>query len=137
MPFWAKFNVERSAEGLERYLDAAEPYDEIDLMLFSHGVVSLGLASIERWRSVLACAGSRGRLLGVDPNAYPADFATFARYHPALRRLPSRCPMPDALTLGQLAQFVTEFGARFPVEWHGLGADREPAANASDRCASH
>lgn len=123
VPFWAKFNVQSSVEALEGYLDHAEPYDEINLMLFSHGVSSYGLASIERWRSVLARARRRGGLLGVDPKAYPADFATFARYHPALRRIPSRCPMPEALTLGQLAQFVGEFGARFPVEWHGLGAD--------------
>jgi hypothetical protein len=29
VPFWATFPVERSARALERYLDRAEPYDEI------------------------------------------------------------------------------------------------------------
>jgi hypothetical protein len=136
VPFWAKFNVQSSAEALERYLDGTEPYDEIDLMLFSHGVSSFGLAPIERWRSLLSRARRRSGLLGVDPNAYPADFATFARYHPALRRIPSRCPMPAPLTMEQLEQFVAELGARFPVEWHGLGAEREAtAASTSGRRA--
>ena len=64
---------------LERYLDACEPYDEIRLMLFAHGVDSIGLAPIGRWRGLLARARAHGRFVGVDEKAYPADFATFAR----------------------------------------------------------
>ena len=89
-----KFNTEVSARALERYLGQTEPYDEIDLMLFAHGVRSIGLAPIERWRTILARARQRGRFVGVDEQAYPADFAVFARYNPALRRIDGRRPMP-------------------------------------------
>jgi hypothetical protein len=128
IPFWAKFNTAPAAEGLERYLDAAEPYDQIDLTLFSHGVSSLGLAPIERWRGILARARRHGSLLGGDPKAYPADFAVFARYHPALHRIPSRCPMPTQfLTVEQLAEFLAQSADRFVPEWQG-----RRAANAGD-----
>ena len=57
------------------------------------------------------------------PNAYPADFAVFARYHPALRALPPRSQMPDSLlTMQQLTDFLAAFGDRFAPKWEGLGA---------------
>ena len=124
VPFWAKFNTEPAADGLERYLDAAEPYDVIDLTLFSHGVSSIALAAIERWQAILARARRSGSLLGVDPQAYPSDFAVFARYHPAMRALSPECPLPQSpLTMDQLKEFVARSGDRFRLEWKGLGAD--------------
>jgi hypothetical protein len=107
VPFWMTFNTEMSAAALEGYLDATEPYDEIHLMLFAHGVDSIGLAPIERWRGLLARARERGRFVGVDEKAYPADFATYARYHPALRALPGRSPLPSPLTWDQLETFLS------------------------------
>lgn len=106
VPFWAKFNTEVSAASLERYLDGCEPYDEIHLMLFAHGVDSIGLAPIERWRGLLARARDRGRFVGVDEEAYPADFATFVRYHPALRAIPGRLPLPPPLGWDQIEAFL-------------------------------
>jgi hypothetical protein len=88
VPFWLTFNTEPSAACLERYLREAEPYDEIAMMLFAHGAESIGLAPIERWRSLLGQARRRGHLLGVDEASYPGDFATFARYHAALPEVP-------------------------------------------------
>jgi hypothetical protein len=93
VPFWVKFNTEGSAAALERHLDDAEPYDEIRLMLFAHGVHSIGLTPIERWRALLARARRHGAFVGVDERAYPADFAVFARYHPALRKIAGRYPL--------------------------------------------
>jgi len=52
VPYWTTFNTERSLASVEAYLDGAEPYDEIRAMLFSHGVESVGLPSIERWRAL-------------------------------------------------------------------------------------
>ena len=72
VPFWMKFNTEVSAAALESYLDQVEPYDEIHLMLFGHGVNSIGLTPIERWRTLLARAKQRGSFVGVDERAYPA-----------------------------------------------------------------
>jgi hypothetical protein len=52
--FWTVFDTEPSRRALLSYLDgAATPYDEIRLMLFSHGVESAGLASIPAWEEVL------------------------------------------------------------------------------------
>src|SRR5205085_10170615 len=71
VPFWMVFNTEPSAAALEHYLDGVNPpYDELDLMLFSHGVESVGLAPIERWRAILRRV-PRGGFVGVDPRAYP------------------------------------------------------------------
>jgi hypothetical protein len=115
VPFWMKFNTEVSAAALEGYLDRAAAYDDIHLMLFAHGVHhgvrSIGLTPIERWRDLLARARQRGRFVGVDEDAYPADFAVFARYHPALRAIPGRFPLPAPLSWAQFETFVRESGA--------------------------
>jgi hypothetical protein len=87
VPFWTFFPVQPAAADLARYLSRAV-YDEIDVMLFSHGTRSRGLADAAAWQELADHARSRGRLLGVDPDAFPVDFTTFARYAKALRRLP-------------------------------------------------
>ena len=111
VPFWMKFNTEVSAAALGAYLDEVEPYDEIHLMLFAHGVDSIGLTPIGRWRALLARAKQRGCFVGVDEKAYPADFAVFARYHPALREIPGRYPLPAPLSWAQFEEFVRASGA--------------------------
>src|SRR5262249_30649009 len=90
VPYWSFFSVEDAAARLESYLDGTEPYDDIRLMLFSHGIESIGLAGIERWEKVLARAREHAGFLGVDTRAFPRDFATFVRYHEAMHRIPAR-----------------------------------------------
>jgi hypothetical protein len=92
VPYWTFFPVRSAAAALEDYLRRAEPYDEIDIMLFSHGVRSEGLADVGTWRRLAGLARRRGDLLGVDARSFPADFSVFARYGPALARLPSAAP---------------------------------------------
>lgn len=87
VPFWTYFPVQESADALRAYLDRTT-YDEIDVMLFSHGVESRGLATAEAWQRLADRARRRGRLLGVDASAFPADFPTFVRYSRELRSLP-------------------------------------------------
>ncbi len=124
VPFWTVFNAEPSAETLERYLEASEAYDDICLMLFSHGVHSAGLASIERWRKILQRAGQWGAFIGVDEAAYPGDFATFARYRQSLKRtIPARYPLPAPLGLQDLDIFLDRAGNHYAVRW---GNDRSP-----------
>jgi len=86
VPLWLVFNTEPSLAAIHRYLDSADPYDEIRMSLFSHGVESVGLPTIGQWRSVLQRAGKIGSFLGVDEQAFPRDFATLVRYHQALAR---------------------------------------------------
>lgn len=87
VPFWTFFPVQRAAQDLSGYLQR-ESYEDVDIMLFSHGSVSRGLADAATWQDVAGLARRRGRLLGVDAKAFPADFPVFARYTPALRSLP-------------------------------------------------
>ncbi|SRR5579883_579436 len=118
VPFWMVFNTTSSAELLGQYLDAVDPYDEIHMMLFSHGVDSIGLVPIERWRSLLGRARKHGDFLGVDEKAYPRDFATFIRYHTEIeRKIAARYPLPGPLTLSQLETFLTEAGHYHGVDW--------------------
>jgi hypothetical protein len=117
VPFWMVFNMEPSAQALERYLDFTDPYDHIHLMLFSHGVDSIGLASIGQWRSVLQRARKHGSFVGVDEGKFPRDFAAFVRYHADVKKVPARYPMPGVLLLAQLDEFLGRTGDRYPVQW--------------------
>lgn len=116
MPWWMTFNKEPSAELLEEYLDGAEPYEEILMMLFAHGVESVGLVPIERWRAVLDRARSRGEFVGTDVSRYPRDFATFARYNAELqKKVPDRYPITP-LPLRRLEGFLERYEGRYLVE---------------------
>jgi hypothetical protein len=117
VPYWMTFNKEPSAAALESFLDAREPFDEINLMLFAHGTEGVGLPDMQRWRGLLDRARQRGRFIGVDEEAHPQDFASFARYHEELQKLPARYPMPGPLHLDDLWRFLAEAGDRYPVRW--------------------
>jgi hypothetical protein len=109
VPYWMVFNTEPSRRSLLSYLDdgaAADPYDEIRLMLFSHGVDSPGLATVDGWREALARARKIGAFTGVDTRAFPRDFACLARAHRELSRVRTRYPMPAPLPLGDVAAFL-------------------------------
>lgn len=116
-PFWMKFNMEPSLEFVEAYLNNADPYEEIRMMLFSHGVDAVGLPSIERWRAVLARARDQGHFVGVDQRRFPRDYATFVRYHAEMKKIPSRYPMPEPPALDSLDEFLKQAGHRYPVRW--------------------
>lgn len=120
VPFWAVFNMEPSAAALERYLDAVEgdPYDDVRVMLFSHGVDSVGLVPVERWRSLAGRARRTGGFVGVDEKKFPRDYAAFARYHDELEKIPARYPLPEPLGLERLDAFLEESGDRYgAVRW--------------------
>jgi hypothetical protein len=118
VPFWMVFNKLPSAEALESYLDAKAPFDEIYMMLFSHGVDSIGLAPVEKWREILKRAQKQGVLVGVDESAYPRDFAVFVRYYFDLKRkIRARYPIPPPLTLNHLDSFLNDRNGRYRVQW--------------------
>jgi hypothetical protein len=108
LPFWMTFNKEPSADLLEEYLDHAPTFDDIYLMLFSHGVESVGLVPIERWRAILGRARKQGRFIGVNEREYPRDFAAFVRYNTDVQSIPARYPMPGPLTLHQFDMFLKQ-----------------------------
>jgi hypothetical protein len=121
VPFWLTFNTEPSAEWLNRYLESCPPYDYIHLALFSHGVDSVGVVPIERWRAILGHARQLGTFVGVDTARYPRDYAS------ALKQVPARYPIPGALTLRQLDGFLAKAAGRHAVQWLDSPAAQRPA----------
>jgi hypothetical protein len=123
VPFWMKFNMEPSAEAIERYLDASDPYDEIYLSLFQHGVEAVGLPPKERWQAILDRARVKGRTLGAELDEYPLDYPHFAKYEEALQaETPARYPIPAPLTLRDVERFLEEHPDRYAVELQELAA---------------
>jgi hypothetical protein len=117
-PFWMVFNKEPSLRALQAYLDGTGAFDELFMMLFSHGVDSIGLPSIEQWREPLRRARVKGAFLGVDERAFPRDFAVFIRYYFDLRRkIHARYPMPPPLPLKELDEFLDHHHGRYAVQW--------------------
>jgi hypothetical protein len=112
---WLVFNVDPSADALQHYLESVPPYDEIYMMLFSHGTDSIGLAPITRWRALLQRARQHGAFLGVDEKSYPRDFATLVRYHQDIKHLATSYPLPVPFQLDQLNTFLQH--SRYPVQW--------------------
>ncbi|MDZ4870944.1 MAG: hypothetical protein CLLPBCKN_000332 [Chroococcidiopsis cubana SAG 39.79] len=117
VPFWTVFNDRMSAERLNNYLDTAKPYDEIYMTLFSNGLKALGQASIEEWQSILSRARTRGQFIGVNQQTYPGDLASYTRHYTDLKKLEERYPIPESLTIQQLDKFLSQAGARYPVQW--------------------
>jgi hypothetical protein len=117
IPFWMVFNKDPSAQALEAYL-RRQSFEEIYLMLFSHGVNSIGLVPIERWRQALKSAQQYGSCVGVDSEAYPRDFGVFVRYNPELKqKIAARYPIPPPLTLSELEQFVARSAGQYQINW--------------------
>lgn len=117
VPFWMTFNMQPSAQLLEEYLDRTAPFDQINMMLFSHGVESVGLATIDRWQSILGRARKEGRFIGVDPRKFPRDFGVFHRYYTDLKRkITDRYPMPSPLTVDQLDQYLAQQQTRLAAD---------------------
>ncbi|MDZ5447140.1 hypothetical protein U2F26_31240 [Micromonospora sp. 4G57] len=115
VPYWSIFPVQSSADALERYLDQSDTYDYLHLMLFCHGVESVGLASVDQWRRVLQRARVAGSFAGTEPRRYPSDLATFFRYQSALRAIPDRHPIPEPLQLREFEGFFAQRGHRYPA----------------------
>ncbi|MEU6041416.1 hypothetical protein ABZ801_39115 [Actinomadura sp. NPDC047616] len=114
VPFWLLFGTEPSRAALADYLDGADPFDEIRLTLFSHGVESVGLAPVEDWRRVLDRARKIGVFTGVDERAFPRDFAVFARAHRELARVRRVYPMPDPLDPADAGDYLAK---RPEISW--------------------
>lgn len=118
VPFWMKFNMEPSLNWVKEYLQQADPYDEIFMILFSHGVESVGLPSLNQWREVFKYARQRGEFIGMVEADFPRNFATLMRYYTDLKRtISARYPLPGSLTLQKLNEFIQQTGDRFPVQW--------------------
>jgi hypothetical protein len=117
VPFWMVFNVEPSATALEHFLKSRS-FESIYIMLFSHGVDSVAVAPISRWKALASQAKNHGGLLGVDESTYPRDFASFVRYHTHFRRvLRERFEIPAPLSIDHLDGFLRDNALKYRVVW--------------------
>jgi hypothetical protein len=121
VPFWTKFSVESSADSAERFLKE-EPFDEVLLTLFPHGVDSIGMAGVERWREVARHARRRYAFVGVDTDRFPRDFTTAVRFQDGLARFADR-PVPERLPLSAWVRHLEEAGDRYRVRYEDLARD--------------
>jgi len=118
VPFWMFFNLIPSLDSLETYLDARSPFDEIAIMLFSHGVRSIGLATIDEWNRCLARARERGFYVGVDTRAYPQDFATFVNYSRDLERYFGKADLDvPLLPYSRARDFIQAHSGNARISW--------------------
>lgn len=92
VPYWTFFGVESAQRALQRHLAKArsdgDPYHDVDVIVFPHGVASAGVAAPDRWADLGHDSTGTLRLLAGTSTRWPAHFDTLARYGPALRRLP-------------------------------------------------
>jgi hypothetical protein len=114
VPFWMKFNMDPSADWLEKYLESTDHYDEIFLMLFSHGVDAIGLAGINRWENILQRARKKHGFLGVNIHNFPRDLGSMIKYNTEFKEyVPSRYNFQIPLGLDQLYEFHENNQHRF------------------------
>jgi hypothetical protein len=106
VPLWLKFGVDSSADALERYLDATDPFDEIRVALFSHGTEGVGVAPAGRWRALAGRARRKGALIGVDARRFPRDFASFVRFWRELRKLQPQVEPPATLPIAAFERYA-------------------------------
>jgi hypothetical protein len=122
VPFWTFFPVRSALEDLAEHLERTA-YDDIDIMLFSHGARSRGLADAEAWQHLADRARRHGRLLGTDPAAFPDDFSVFVRYTQGLRSLPRVGGLWPTMPVEEALAGLAAAGTRVRVERH---APRHP-----------
>jgi len=98
IPYWLFFNVNFAAEDLETYLQYSENFEEIYMMILSHGKNSAGSTPISRWEEILQKAKKKGEFIGTNPKEYPVDLAVYARYSKDLKKkVPEKFSFPDPL----------------------------------------
>lgn len=119
VPYWVPFNTTSDADSVEDYLSSvSEPYEELALMLISHGLDSAGMASIDRWQSLIEAPTNGGEFVGVDPGKYPIDLGTYARYRTELSDSTSiRFPLPPPVSLDSVDGFLADASRQYGVRW--------------------
>ncbi|GAB3540204.1 hypothetical protein GCM10027443_37800 [Pontibacter brevis] len=116
VPFWLAFNAKRSIHNLNQYLQHTAPYDNIFMLPFSNGVDGVGLATQNDLEAVLAQAKKAGDFLGTEPDLYPFDFGTYARYQKDIQeKIPARYPADVSLTLSRFLAFAQQVKGKFNV----------------------
>lgn len=89
IPYWLFFNVESAAEDLEIFVNNSEKFEEIYMMILSHGKKSIGYTPASHWESIMEKATNKHSFIGTNPEKYPVDLAFYSRYEKKLEKLVS------------------------------------------------
>ncbi|MPY81087.1 MAG: hypothetical protein GEV04_22185 [Actinophytocola sp.] len=100
VPYWSFFPVQDSLRGctsfVERAAAAGDPYRDVDVLLFPHGVASVGATPPRSWAQRLRDhVSGTVRFVSGTAERWPAHIDTLGRYGRALRQLPSQ-PRPSS-----------------------------------------
>jgi hypothetical protein len=126
IPYWLAFNSVPSAEMLERYLSERESFAEINLMLMSNGIASIGITPLQRWKEILGQATQQSSFLGMDLRKYPTDLGSFGRYHSELkRRVSVRAGLPEPADVRGLENFLHGSRHQYGVLWDQRTPDEQ------------
>lgn len=119
VPYWLGFIVDDSAAELETYLDQAKRFEEIYMMVLSHGKNSAGTTAVPRWEEVMQRAEKKSGFIGTDPAKYPLDMAVYARYSKDLRKkIKDEYSFPPHLNVQKALEQLREFSRnRIKVEY--------------------
>jgi hypothetical protein len=108
VPFWTFFAVQPAWAAFDDYLGQAEPYRDVHVFLFQHGVPSPGIATPADFVDSICRHGAQPHLEAMDPAKFPHDIGSLARYGPVFQRLPRArtpwSPLPVADALSALAR---------------------------------
>lgn len=112
VPYWSFFPVQDSlehcAKHVERAAAAGDPYRDVDVLLFPHGVASVGATRPQDWAARLrAHISGRVRFVSGTPARWPAHFEELARYGLALRHLPDQPQPSSPMPVEQMLEQVT------------------------------
>ena len=88
-PYWTFFSVQPALKALSDYLDHAEPFTDVHLFLFQHGVMSEGIATPDEFCAVARDHGARPHLEAVRRSKFPHDIGSLGRYGDVFARLPA------------------------------------------------
>ncbi|KEO75747.1 hypothetical protein [Anditalea andensis] len=117
IPFWMKFNMETSAARLKEYLEKSDQYDEIYLMLFSHGTEGIGFTGIEDWKKIIGKSRYKNDFLGVDTEKFPWDLGSMIMYNKDFQeKITDRYTFGTPLTFEKLDGFYLEFQKNSPFK---------------------
>lgn len=94
-PYWSYFPVDASLQQAKTYLEtmaaAGDPFHDVDVMLFPHGVSSVGATSPSEWaEQVLPHITGHVRFVSGTAQRWPGHFDALAKYGRALSRQPTR-----------------------------------------------
>lgn len=99
IPYWLAASRPAAVDALAAYARRRGPFHTILALPFPHGLGNGSTPSLDAWRAVVERAEGRGRLIGVDAEAWPPDLGLASLALQELAAEPGeRLPLPGPLS---------------------------------------